>query len=158
MITSTRSRPSVFAALSRVVPKNRVMRFLIVGGWNTAFGLILYGVVVHIFTRSLPPRLNWLIADLSHIISMPIAITMAFLCYKHFVFQTKGDYVREWGRCLAVYSVSFVIGLVVLPGATQLLSKFSYTNHYAVYAAGLVNSAVIATYSYFGHKKFSFKR
>ena len=158
MITSTESSPSSVGSLSRVVPKSKVMRFLIVGGWNTAFALILYGVFVHTFTRLLPTRLNWLIADLSHIISTPIGITMAFLCYKHFVFQTKGNYLREWLRCFAVYSVSFPIGLVVLPVATQLLSTLSYIHHYAVYVAGFVNSVIIATYSYFGHKKFSFKR
>jgi putative flippase GtrA len=138
MITSIESSPSSFVSLRRVVPKSKVMRFLIVGGWNTAFALILYGVFVRVFTRLLPGRLNWLIADLSHITSTPIGITMAFLCYKHFVFQTKGNYIREWLRCFAVYSVSFPIGLVVLPVATQLLSKFSYTHHYEVYVAGLV--------------------
>ncbi len=147
-----------FAALRRVVPKSQVIRYLLVGGWNTFFALALYALFVHLFTKVLPPRLSWLIADLSHVTSTPITITVAFLCYKHFVFHTKGNYIREWLRCFAVYSVSFPMGLVILPLATQILLKNHYTHTYAVYIAGLVNSVFIATYSYFGHKKFSFKK
>jgi hypothetical protein len=31
------------------------------------------------------------------------------------VFKTKGNYLREWARCLMVYSGSIVLGLALLP-------------------------------------------
>jgi putative flippase GtrA len=147
-----------FAALRRMVPKSEVIRYLFVGGFNTVFALALYALFVHLFGRTLPPSRNWLIADLAHVTSTPIGITVAFLCYKHFVFQTKGNYVKEWLRCFAVYSISFPVGLLVLPVATQAITALMHSRTYAPYLAGLVNSAIIATYSYFGHKRFSFKK
>jgi len=147
-----------FAAIRRVLPGAEVIRFLAVGGFNTAFSLALYSGLVIIFGRMLPHRGKPLIADIAFAISTPIAITVAFLCYKHFVFRTKGNYLKEWLRCFAVYSVSFPMGLVILPAATHLFQRAPLTHPYAPFLAGIVNSIIIACYSYFAHKKFSFKR
>jgi putative flippase GtrA len=106
----------------------------------------------------LPHRGKPLIADIAFVISTPIGITIAFLCYKHFVFRTHGNYLKEWLRCFAVYSVTFPMGLVILPTATNVFLHLALTRPYAPFLAGLVNSVIIACYSYFGHKKFSFRR
>jgi putative flippase GtrA len=145
--------------MRRLLPSGEVIRFLLVGGFNTLFGLVLYSGVVIFFGKLLPHRGKPLIADLSLIVSQPISITVAFLCYKHFVFKTKGNYLKEWLRCFAVYSVGFPAGLVILPVATKLflLVKRLPPNAPPI-LAGIVNSAIIACYSYFAHKKFSFKR
>jgi putative flippase GtrA len=147
-----------FAAIRRALPSGEVIRFLMVGGFNTAFSLALYSAFVIFFGHLFPHRGKPLIADVSFAISTPVAITVAFLCYKHFVFRTKGNYLKEWLRCFAVYSVSFPMGLVILPAATHLFQRIALTRASAPFLAGLVNSLVIACYSYFAHKKFSFKR
>jgi putative flippase GtrA len=148
-----------FAALRRLVPSGEVIRFLMVGGFNTVFSLALYSWFVILFGRMMPNRGKPLIADLSSILSQPIAITVAFLCYKHFVFRTKGNYLKEWLRCFAVYSISFPAGLVILPLATKFFLVFKMLPPNAPpILAGIVNSILIAFYSYFAHKKFSFKR
>ena len=147
-----------FAAIRRVLPSGEVIRFLMVGGFNTGFSLVLYSGFVILFGRLLPRHGKPLIADIAFVLSTPIAITVAFLCYKHFVFRTKGNYLKEWLRCFAVYSVSFPMGLVILPTATHLLQRPDLSRPYAPFLAGLVNSLIIACYSYFAHKKFSFKR
>ena len=54
--------------------------------------------------------------------------------------------------------MSTPVELLILPLATKSFLLFSLTHTYAPYLAGLVNSVVIASYSYFAHKKFSFKR
>ena len=147
-----------FAALRRALPSGEVIRFLLVGGFNTAFSLVAYSGLVLFFGHLLPHRGKPLIADLAFVVSTPIGITVAFLCYKHFVFKTKGNYLKEWLRCFAVYSLSFPMGLVIVPTATGLLQRPLLTRPYAPFLAGLVNSIIIACYSYFAHKKFSFKR
>ena len=147
-----------FAAMRRMLPAGEVIRFLLVGGFNTAFSLALYSGFVILFGHLLPHRGKPLIADIAFALCTPVAITVAFLCYKHFVFRTKGNYLKEWLRCFAVYSVSFPMGLVILPTATHLFQRASLTHPYAPFLAGLVNSVCIACYSYFAHKKFSFKR
>lgn len=145
----------LFTSLRRMVPKSEVLRYLMVGGWNTVFALALYFAFVHLFSRMMPLHLPWA-AVCAQVVTTPIGITMAFLCYKHFVFHTKGNYLKEWLRCFAVYSVSFPVGLFIIFGATHVLSR--WTPAHAAQIAGVVNSGVSAIYSYFAHKKFSFKQ
>jgi putative flippase GtrA len=146
-----------FAALRRAVPTGEVIRFLLVGGFNTVFSLALYNVFVLLIRHAF--RNEILVADAAQCLSMPIAISVAFLGYKWFVFRTQGNYLKEWLRCFAVYGVGFPISiLIVLPAATASFLAFALTRHYAANLAGIVNSLVIACYSYFAHKKFSFKR
>jgi putative flippase GtrA len=147
-----------FAALRRVLPSGEVIRFLLVGGSNTLVSLGLYSGFVILFGHLLPHRGKPLIADLASITSKPLAITVAFLCYKHFVFRTKGNYLREWLKCFAVYGISTPAELIILPLATKAFLLPTLTHPYAPFLAGIVNSVVIACYSYFAHKKFSFKR
>jgi len=147
----------LFVALRRVVPAAEVVRFLLVGGFNTGFSLALYNLFVLLVRHFI--RNEILVADTAQCLSMPIAISVAFLGYKWFVFRTKGNYLIEWLRCFAVYGVGFPLSiLVVLPAATELFLSFHITKPYAANLAGIVNSLVIACYSYFAHKKFSFKR
>ena len=147
-----------FAALRRVLPSGEVIRFLLVGGSNTLISLGLYSGFVILFGLLLPNHGKPLIADLASITSKPLAITVAFLCYKHFVFRTKGNYLREWLKCFAVYGISTPAELIILPLATKAFLLPALTHPYAPFLAGIVNSVIIACYSYFAHKKFSFKR
>jgi putative flippase GtrA len=147
----------LFAALRRSVPKGEVIRFLLVGGFNTVFALALYNGFVVLVRHLL--RNEIAVADVAQCISMPITISVAFLGYKWFVFRTHGNYLKEWLRCFAVYGVGFPISvLIVLPAATAGFLSFPPTKPYAANLAGIVNSVVISCYSYFAHKKFSFKR
>lgn len=144
--------------MRRVLPSGEVIRFLMVGGFNTVFSFALYSGCVILFGRAFPALGKPIIADFAFAISTPVGITVAFLLYKHIVFRTKGNYLKEWLRCFLVYSISFPMGLVILPTATHFFLRTALTHTYAPYLAGLVNSFCIACYSYFGHKKFSFKR
>jgi putative flippase GtrA len=147
-----------FAALRRVLPSGEVIRFLLVGGSNTLLSLGLYSGFVILFGHLLPHRGKPLIADFASITSKPLAITVAFLCYKHFVFRTKGNYLKEWLKCFAVYGISTPAELIILPLATKAFLLPTMTHPYAPFLAGIVNSVIIACYSYFAHKKFSFKQ
>jgi putative flippase GtrA len=147
-----------FSALRRTFPTGEVIRFLLVGGFNTVFALALYWLLVHVFTLLLPSHSKLLIVDIAQIVSKPVAITVAFLGYKHFVFHTHGNYVKEWLKCVAVYGVSTPVELVILPASAKLFLMIPFTHIYAPYLAGIVNSIAIASYSYFAHKKFSFKQ
>ncbi len=147
-----------FAAIRRALPSGEVIRFFMVGISNTLFALALYSACVILFSHLLPHRGKPLIADIASICTKPIAITVAFLCYKHFVFRTHGHYLKEWMRCFAVYSVSTPAELIILPIATSIFLRIRSLHPYAPFLAGIVNSVLIAVYSYFAHKKFSFKR
>jgi putative flippase GtrA len=147
-----------FAALRRTFPTGEVIRFLLVGGFNTLFSYALYALAVRFYGGLLPHSSKVLVVDYAQVTSKPVAITVAFLGYKHFVFRTHGNYLKEWLKCVTVYGVSTPIELVILSVATKLFLLSTFTHAYAPYLAGIVNSVCIASYSYFAHKKFSFKR
>ena len=44
-----------------------------------------------------------------------IAITVAYFCYKIFIFKTRGNYWAEWMRCILVYGSALLPGLLLLP-------------------------------------------
>jgi len=148
----------LFASLRRTLPAGEVIRFLAVGISNTIIALVLYSACVIFYSHLLPTHPKPIIADIASITSKPLAITIAFLCYKHFVFRTQGNYLKEWLRCFAVYGVSTPAELIILPIATHLFGYFTLTHRSAPFLAGVVNSVIIAGYSYFAHKKFSFRR
>ena len=129
-----------------------------VGVSNTLFSLALYSACVVVYSHLFPHRGKPLIADFASITSKPICITVAFLCYKHFVFRTRGNYLKEWLRCFAVYGVGAPAELIILPVATTIFLHIALLHASAPFLAGVVNSVIIAMYSYFAHKKFSFRR
>jgi putative flippase GtrA len=158
-----------FASLRSALPAAEVIRFLIVGVWNTIFAYALFAGFVAFYVHLLPHKWIVFTADLASITTKPLGITMAFLCYKHFVFHTKGNYLAEWLRCFAVYGVGMIPELIALPLLTKLFLilpfktigiLFSYVHvaHPAPYLAGIVVAVFTAMYSYFAHKKFSFRQ
>jgi putative flippase GtrA len=131
----------------------QVIRYLIVGGFNTCFGYAVFVSFNYLF-RSL----GVFGSEIASLLGNIIAITVSFLGYKWFVFRTHGNYLREWLRCLSVYGTSMLFSLIMLPPLTLLLRhRFGPTQTASnVAAAILVVVTVIA--SYFGHKHFSFRR
>lgn len=121
-----------------------VFAYLAAGGWNTLFGIGLYSFVY------------WLWADKIHYMLLAFfvniaAISNAFLCYKIFVFRTRGNWLKEYLRCYLVYGGGSLAGMGLLwLFATLFKMNPAIAN---IFAAVLV---VIA--SYFGHKYFSFRQ
>src|SRR5260370_28884438 len=156
-VPTTPAPHGLFASLRKLLPPAQVIRYLLVGVWNTVFAYLLYSGFVFLYGRFLPHRYLPLTVVIASASAKPIGITMSFLCYKHFVFRTHGNYLREWFRCFAVYGVGMLPELIALPILTQLFLRFTLTHGPAPYLAGAVITVFTATLSYFGHKKFSFR-
>jgi putative flippase GtrA len=75
-------------------------------------------------------------------------VTNAYICHKLFVFRTKGNYLREYLRFYAVYSVQIIINYIALP----ILIKLEMS---AYLAQGLIIGVTTAG-TYLGHKYISF--
>ena len=88
---------------------------------------------------------------------MALNITVSYLGYKWFVFRTKGNYLREWFRCVAVYSGGILFGLIALPLLVVVIRHNTRFFAEAPYIAGALLTVVVVVYSFFGHKKFSFR-
>lgn len=165
--TEARRRP--------LFPSGQFLRYLLVGGWNTAFGYFLYASFTWILSRRVPHGYIY-----AAILSNVIAISVAFLGYKWFVFRTRGHYLREWLRCFAVYGTAALPGLLLLPAVVNLLiyvfhvppgamvghpahprftpDSFRTTFLTAPYIGGALLTAFTVVYSFFGHRHFSFRQ
>jgi putative flippase GtrA len=120
------------------------IRYLITGGWNTLFGYLSFAGLHLLFEH----RLHYIpLLVISYIIS----ITNAYLCYKFFVFKTKGNFWLEYFRFYVVYGASFLINIALLPLFVEVFK-----------ANLLISQAIITMFtviiSYAGHKYFSFRK
>jgi len=121
-------------------------RFLAVGATNTLVGYLVFSA----FTV-------WVFADvhlgylLSLALSYAVGITLAFVLYRRFVFPVHGHVVRDFARFVSVYLVAIGINAAALP----LLVEVALV---PPLLAQLLILAVTTLLSFFGHKKFSFRR
>ena len=129
------------------------VRFIVVGGFNTVFGYGLFALLTWFF-RGLGSY-NYMYAA---VLANVIAISVAFLGYKWFVFRTRGNYLIEWIRCFGVYGSSALIGLAGLPILVPILRHVLHRPEKAPYIAGALLMIVTVLFSFFGHKNFSFKQ
>lgn len=135
------------------VPAAQFVRYLVVGGWNTVFGYACFAMMNH-WLALLLPAYAYVAA---YIASSLINISVAFLGYKWFVFRTKGNYIREWLRTLAIYSGSMVFGAFALAPLVGLIRHTTRLQTEAPYIAGAMVTIFMVISSYLGHRHFSFR-
>jgi putative flippase GtrA len=126
-------------------------RYLAVGVCNTAFG---YSCFV-LFTALLTPifAYGYVLASL---LANVFSITFAFLGYKWFVFKTKGNYLKEWIRCVGVYAGSVILSAAALPLVVGVIRRQTHYNRSAPYIAGALVLVFSVLFSFFGHRHISF--
>lgn len=132
-------------------PPGQFGRYLAVGLVNTVFGYSTYAGLTALLTPHIP--FAYMLAS---VISSFINITFSFLNYKRFIFKTRGNYLREWSRCVLVYGSTMFVGTIVLPFAVFAVRALSPARASAPYIAGglLMGANILA--GFLGHKNFSF--
>jgi putative flippase GtrA len=128
------------------------MRYILVGGFNTVFGYGLFALL-NWLSRGLGPY-NYLYAG---VLANLIAISVAFLGYKWFVFRTRGNYLVEYIRCFGVYGSSALIGLAGLSILVPILRRSLHRPDEAPYLAAAMMMVVTMVISFLGHKNISFR-
>lgn len=125
--------------------EGRPLRFLIVGGFNTLFGIGLYAAL-YALTR--PWHLHYLWVA---VIGNLIAVTVAYVLYKIFVFRTRGGWLREYAKFWASYAV--IIG-AQFAGLALCVSVL----HIQPVIANVVVVAVSVALSWLLHNYITFRR
>jgi putative flippase GtrA len=142
----------MWTALTQHIPPGQFGRYLLVGVWNTLFGYGTFALLTAILTPVVPYSYMW-----ASLLSSLFNITVSYLGYKWFVFKTKGNYVQEWLRCVAVYGSAIAIGLIALPVLVTLIRRNTHFFSQAPYIAGAILMVFTIIYGFLGHKKFSFR-
>lgn len=141
----------VAQSLVRHVPPGQLGRYLLVGLWNTVFGYGTFAILTAVLDRYVPA--SYMAASL---LASLLNITVSFLGYKWFVFKTRGGYLREWARCVMVYSGSILLGLALLPPAVFLVTFMTGNSGTAPYIAGALLLVLNVVLSFLGHRRFTF--
>jgi putative flippase GtrA len=126
------------------VLRNEKVRFLLAGGWNTAFGYALFALLV-LTTADVVHYTLLLIGTYA------VSTVNAFLVYRWFVFRVRGRWVLDLVRFSGVYVVSLGLNLVTLP----LLVEGVGIDVLPAQALAVVVTALV---SYVAQKRFSFRR
>ena len=122
---------------------HRPFRYLVAAGFNTAFGLAIYPLLLWAFPWL---RVHYLVA-LS--VAQALSLCFAYASYKLGVFQTRGRYAREITAFLSFYGVNYAANWAALPALVEFA-------HIPPIIAQLMFSAVIMITSYFWHSKVTF--
>jgi putative flippase GtrA len=145
-------RVSWIRRLTGHIPPGQFGRYLLVGLWNTLFGYSDYAALTYLLAPVVPH--SYIPAS---IIAAPLNMTVAYLGYKWFVFKTRGNYLREWSRCMVVYGSAMVLGIALLPLVVYLVRATTGLDRSAPYVAGALLMGFTVIYSFIGHRNFSFR-
>lgn len=122
---------------------SKPLRFIVTGGWNTAFAYISLALLYYLFSKTIHYMVIMVFATI-------VNITNAYICHKLFVFKTKGNVIKEYLRYYVVYSVPIGIGFIFFPVCIEVL-KMNF------YVAQALLTFITMFIAYFGHKHVSFK-
>jgi putative flippase GtrA len=136
--------------LFRLVRDQRIA-FLLVGGFNTGVGFLLFVLFDIVVGRPVDDLAGRIVGSLATLAcAHVVAVLIAFVMYRRFVFRVRGHVWRDLARFQAVYLVSTGFNALVLPvlvtlGVHRILAQ-------------LMILIVTVAISWFGHKYFSFRR
>ena len=120
------------------------VRYLVVGGWNTLFGYLVF-VVLQLTVGHVIGYMAVLV------IAQVIGILNAYVLYRAFVFQVKGNWWLDLIRFSTVYWIVFGVNAITLPLMVSVLGM-------NVLVAQAIFLVVTVIASYFAHNHFSFRR
>jgi len=138
--------------LTRHAPPAQFGRYILLGVWNTVFGYATYALLTALLTPHVPYAYIF-----ASVLASFLNITVAFLGYKWFIFKTKGAYLREWLRCVLVYSGGILIGILLLPVLVYAVRHSTRFDAAAPYIAGAFLTGLNVVVGFLGHKNFSFQ-
>jgi len=136
--------------LLRMVRDQRVA-FLLIGAFNTGVGFLLFVFFDFTVGRAVDESVNRIAGSLATLAcAHVVAVLIAFVMYRRFVFIVRGHVWRDLIRFQAVYLISTGVNAVVLP----ILVELGFDR----ILAQLMILVVTVIISYVGHKYFSFRR
>ncbi len=119
------------------------IRFLFVGGFNAGVSYLLYILFCFLLgtgAYQIALALAWLISS-----------AVSFVTQKFLVFQSNGNWLKEYAKCCTTWFFSYLINAGILEFVVKIL-------HLNVYVAQIVATLAAAIFTYILFKKFAFKK
>lgn len=123
--------------------QDRRIRYLIVGGWNTVFGVVLFVVLQVLLQEVLPYPVVLLIAQV-------IAILQAHWSQRTLVWRTRGAFWSELTRFSAVYAGSYLANLALLAALVEIAG-------WSVIPAQILAGSVMLVVTYLVNRAWTFR-
>ncbi len=117
------------------------VRFILVGGWNTCVAYGLYVLILWIMDSKHP--------QIALFASFILSTVQGYLTQKIFVFHTKGNYVKEYVKCLGTWGICYLFNAFLL--GVFLYFKFN------PYIGQLFSCLIISVNSYLMLKYIAFR-
>lgn len=135
--------PMVGGAVRTALRRREQILYLVVGGWNTLFGYLVWAL----FQYLLHDYLNYLVIL---VVAWFPAVLNAYIGYRIVVFRSKGSIWRELPRFSLVYVATLCASLIGLPVLLRVLP-------FDIYATQALFTVAMVVVSYLAHKFFSFR-
>lgn len=123
----------------------KTIAYVLIGGWNTVFYCVVFVGLYYVPSYFGVP-LHYMVVLLG---TQIISLAHAFVLNKTFVFKTKGNHLREFGRFGMFYWLSFGANIALLPFLVEFL------NWPPVFSQGLLICIAIVG-GYFWHSLVTF--
>ena len=118
------------------------IRFIFIGGVNAAVSYVIFAILI-----------LWL-GEQHHQLCVTgqwvLSSVPSYLNQKFFVFNTKGNYVKEYLKCCSTWVVSYFFNVIIL----EVFVRFLIKN---VYIAQLFSIVTVSVITYILFKYFAFK-
>lgn len=120
-----------------------IVRFVIVGMVNTAFG---YGVIFALMLGA-----GWS-PEASNVTGYAVGLAVSYLLHRVFTFRSKGNPFGEAGRFLVVFGIAFGLNLVALSVCVRLLDIPAWISQIIAACVYVVSSYLMQRYFVFLRK------
>ena len=117
------------------------IRFILIGGLNALISYIIFSILCLLFgveVYQISLALSWFFSSI-----------ISFLTQKYFVFNVKGNFIKQYCKCLTTWFFSYFINAIVLE---LLVKKLGFN----VYLGQILATLVCAIFTYVLFKKFAF--
>ena len=119
------------------------IRFLFVGGFNAGVAYIIYSLFCIVLGESAYQAALALAWAISSVIS--------FTTQKLFVFESKGNWIKEYIKCCTTWFFSYLINAGLLEFTVKSL-------HLNVFVAQIISTFIASVFTYILFKTFAFKK
>lgn len=117
-------------------------RFFIIGGFNAIVSYCVYSVFCLILGSSK--------YQIALIIAWIFSSIISFNAQKYLVFQSRENLLKEYLKCCATWSISYLLNTLFL----EIFVKFMSLN---IFIAQFVSTLSVAVFTFVAFKKFAFK-